>query len=214
MGDGQAARTIEFWFEYGSTYTYLSVMRIEALAAPHKIEIVWCPFLLMPIMIEAGMKDGPFLSHPSKLRYMWRDVERRARRYNLAYDRPLVYPPNTLLTARIGLLASREGWCAPFTQTTFRLHWTEGKTIGTAANLNECLGSLRKDLDATLRAAESDEIKAALRTQVERAKTLGIFGSPSFIADGDLFWGDDRLEDAIDACLVATSAGLPRNPSD
>jgi len=122
---------LEFWFEYGSTYAYLSVARIDSIAQKHGIAVEWQPFLLMPIMIERGMEHGAYLPYPDKLRYMWRDLERRAARYGIDYRKPSVYPPNTLLTARIGCLAQAEGWCAEFTKAVFRLHWTEDVIIGT-----------------------------------------------------------------------------------
>jgi len=104
------------------TYTYLSVARLGSIAQAYGIAVQWRPFLLMPIMTEQGMEKGPFLPYPAKLRYMWRDLERRARRYGISYRKPSVYPPNTLLTARIGRLAQGEGWCADFTTEVFRLH--------------------------------------------------------------------------------------------
>jgi 2-hydroxychromene-2-carboxylate isomerase len=104
-------RRLEFWFEYGSTYTYLTVARITRAAADRVVHVDWRPFLLMPILIEQGLANGPFLPYPNKLRYMWRDLERRALRYSIPYQKPSVYPPNTLLTARIGYLAQSQNWC-------------------------------------------------------------------------------------------------------
>ena len=190
---------LEFWFEYGSTYTYLTVARIDAVTQARGISTAWRPFLLMPIMIDQGMPQGPFLPYPAKARYMWRDLERRSQRYGIAYQRPSMYPPpNTLLPARIGCLAQQGGWCAAFTKEVFRLHWTENLIIGTEENIRRSLESLGKDVAATLKAAQADNNKQALRLQTEKAKTLGIFGSPTFIVGDELFWGDDRLEDALD----------------
>ena len=109
-------RRLEFWFEYGSTYTYLTVARLASVADGRKIMVDWRPFLLMPILIEQGLEKGPFLPYPNKLRYMWRDLERRARRHSIPYQKPSLYPPNTLLTARIGYLAQSQHWCTDFTR--------------------------------------------------------------------------------------------------
>ena len=189
---------IEFWFECGSTYTYLSVMRAEKVVSDAGLQLEWRPFLLMPILIKQGMEKGPFLPFPKKLDYMWRDLERRAKHHNLAYKRPSVYPPNTLLTARVGFVASHEGWCREFTEGVFRRHWVEQKYIGTDTNLHETLSELGKDPKETLLAAASRANKDALKLQTQIAADLGIFGSPTFVVGKDLFWGDDRLEDAID----------------
>ncbi len=192
------SRELQFWFEYGSTYTYLTVARLASVAKARDVAVEWRPFLLMPIMIDQGMDKGPFLPYPNKLRYMWRDLERRALRYGVRYRKPSVYPPNTLLTARIGHLGQREGWCAAFTQEVFRLHWTEDVIIGTEENIRRSLVFIGQDADRTLAAAQSDENKTNLRGQTEHAKSLGIFGSPTFVVGDELFWGDDRLEDALD----------------
>lgn len=189
---------VQLWFEYGSTYTYLTVLRIGRAAAARGIEIDWRPFLLMPILVAQGLNEGPFLPFPNKLRYMWRDLERRAKRHGLPYRRPSSYPPNTLLTARIGMLAATEGWCQAFTERTFSLHWVEDRAIGTEDNIAATLSSLGKDKNEILARAQAPENKELLRAQTDRAKELGLFGSPSFIVGEELFWGDDRLEEALE----------------
>jgi 2-hydroxychromene-2-carboxylate isomerase len=129
---------------------------------------------------------------------MWRDVERRALRHNIPYQRPSLYPPNTLSTARIGYLAQSEHWCADFTREVFRLHWTEGVIIGTDENIRRSLSFVGQDPDRIIAIAQSDDNKTGLRRQTEQAKALGVFGSPTFVVGTELFWGDDRLEDALD----------------
>ena len=192
---------IEFWFEFGSTYTYLSVMRISDLCAEHKIDIEWRPFLLTPIMRDLGMPQGPFLPNPPRLKFMWRDQERRAARHGLAYRRPPRYPIYMLPTSRIGVVAQQEGWCDAFAREAFRLHWQEGVEIGTEANTTSSLSALQKDPEEVVRKAQSDANKLFLREQTSRAKDMGIFGSPTFVVGKELFWGDDRLEDAVEWSL-------------
>ncbi|MEZ5726919.1 MAG: DsbA family protein [Burkholderiaceae bacterium] len=138
----------------------------------------------------------------AKQRYMWRDLERRAERHGLPYRRPSHYPPNTLLTARIGMLAARQGWCREFTEKTFHLHWVEDKQIGTETNLLETIAALGRDPEAVFEASQHEENKNALRVATESAQSIGIFGSPSFIVDGELFWGDDRLGEAFEWALA------------
>jgi 2-hydroxychromene-2-carboxylate isomerase len=197
-----------FWFEYGSTYTWLTVARLPALAAARGVQVDWRPFLLAPILKhQSGMERGPFLGHPKKLSYMWRDLERRAAAHGIAYRKPSDYPPNTLLTARIGTMASVQGWCEGFTQEVFRLHWTEDVAIGTQENLQRALTAIGRDPEATLVAAQSDANKQLLRSITDAAEALGVFGSPTFTVGDELFWGDDRLEDAL-----AFAAGAARTP--
>lgn len=189
---------IDFWIEYGSTYTYLSVARMRGLAARAGVAVRWQPFFVMPIMAELGLTQGPFLPYPAKTAYMWRDIERRAARHGIAYARPSAYPVASLQTARIACIAAEEGWCEDFTEGVFRLHWTQDILVGTEANLHTVLAALGQDPDAVIARAQTPAVKEALRQQTERARSLGIFGAPSFTVASELFWGDDRLEDALD----------------
>ncbi|MDN3519732.1 2-hydroxychromene-2-carboxylate isomerase [Aquisalimonas lutea] len=190
--------TVQFWFEFGSTYTYLSVARLRSLAEAEGVAVEWKPFLLMPLLVEQGLENGPFLPFPNKLAYMWRDLERRAAEHGIPYRRPEKYPPDEVLTsARLALLGSAEGWSSTFTEAAFALHWTEGCIIGTEENIHGALMRAGQDPDTALARARSAENKAALKEQTEQARQRGIFGSPTFIAGDELFWGDDRLEQAL-----------------
>ena len=189
---------VDFWIEYGSTYTYLSVARMGRLAEASGVEVRWQPFFVMPIMAELGMTQGPFLPFPSKTAYMWRDIERRSSRHGIPYARPSTYPVNSLLTARIACIASAEGWCQAFTEEVFRLHWSENILIGSDENLHRALVGLAKDPRMLVEKAQTAETKEALKKQTERAKSLGIFGAPSFTVGEELFWGDDRLDEALE----------------
>ena len=171
-----AEKKIEFWFEYGSTYTYLTVARLAAVSQARGVTVEWRPFLLMPIMIDLGMQQGPFLPFPAKLRYMWRDLERRARYNGILWRRPSAYPPpNVLIPARIGYVAQKEDWCAVFTQEVFRLHWTEDVLIGTDENIRRSLEAVGKNVEDILTIAQSEDTKAGLRRQTEQAKSLGFW---------------------------------------
>jgi 2-hydroxychromene-2-carboxylate isomerase len=191
-------RKIAFWFEFGSTYTYLTVARLRTAAAAAGVEVEWKPFLLMPLLIEQGMNLGPFLPYPRKIAYMWRDLERRAAEHGLPYRQPEKYPPEeTLTSARLALLGAQEGWCASFVESAFHQHWTQGRLIGTADNIETALRQAGQDPEAALARARSPAIKEGLKLQTEEARRAGLFGSPSFLVGDELFWGDDRLEQAI-----------------
>lgn len=192
---------IDFWIEYGSTYTYLTVARIGKLAAQAGVEVRWQPFFVMPIMAQLGMTQGPFLPYPAKTAYMWRDIERRAARHGIAYARPSTYPVNSLLTARVACIAAQEGWCQVFTEKVFELHWTQNVLIGSDENLRGALQSAGELPEELVLRAQAQPVKDQLKAQTERAKSLGVFGAPSFTVGNELFWGDDRLEEAVEwAC--------------
>jgi 2-hydroxychromene-2-carboxylate isomerase len=191
------SRKLEFWYEFASTYSYLSAMRIEKVAAAAKVEIAWRPFLLGPIFRAQGWNDSPFNLYPAKGRYMWRDMERLAGGYQLPFRKPSAFPRNGLSAARIALAAEPEGWCPDWTRAVYAAEFAHDRDVGDGAVLTGLLETLGRDPGAVLARAESPENKAALRAQTERAQALGIFGAPSFVAGGELYWGNDRLGDAI-----------------
>lgn len=190
---------LDFWFEFASTYSYLSAMRIEALAEQAGVNLRWRPFLLGPIFAAQGWTSSPFNMFPAKGKYMWRDVQRRAARQDLQVKKPDPFPQNSLVAARVALAGREDGWTPGFTKALFLLEFGEGKSIADEAVLTAALKSRGLDANAALAASRSDDIKGRLKAETELAKSLGIFGAPAFVTqDGELFWGDDRLEDALD----------------
>jgi 2-hydroxychromene-2-carboxylate isomerase len=190
--------TVEFWYEFASTYSYLSAMRIQAAARAAGVVVVWRPFLLGPIFAQQGWRDSPFNLYPTKGRYMWRDLERRAARHGLPFRRPSRFPRNGLTAARVALVAAAEDWCAEFTCAVFRANFVEDRDIGEAATVAEIVNGLGRDGAAVLAQAAGQDQKEALRAQTTAAAARGIFGAPSFVVGDELFWGDDRLEEALE----------------
>lgn len=188
---------VHFWYEFASTYSYLSVMRIEAVADAASTELVWRPFLLGPIFAEQGWNDSPFNIYPAKGRYMWRDLERLCEEHALNFKRPSDFPRNGLRAARIACLAAQEGWCGEFTRAVFVANFAEDRDISDAGVLTEILSDLGRDSATVIEASNAPANKEQLRAQTEEAKRLGIFGAPSFTVGNELFWGNDRLGTAI-----------------
>lgn len=193
---------IEFWFEFGSNYSYLSAMRIEQAARSAGAPLLWRPFLLGPVFRELGWEGSPFLDQREKGEYVWRDMARRAAKYGLPFRRPGVFPRRALLPMRVALLAAREAWMGEYCRRVMRMAWAEDREIDDPAPVLEALAGLAPDPRALVAQAGLDAAKAALREQTIDARRLGIFGAPSFIVDGELFWGDDRLEDALEAACA------------
>lgn len=190
---------LEFWYEFASTYSYLAAMRIEAAAEQAGVTLVWRPFLLGPIFKAQGWETSPFNLYPAKGRYMWRDMEREAARLGLPLYRPKVFPQNGLLAARIALLGADRGWTPAFTRAVYAAEFGEGHDIADPAVLSGILENLGLDAQAVVAEAQGDANKTRLRRMNEEAQGRGIFGAPSFFAeDGEMFWGNDRLERALD----------------
>lgn len=189
---------MQFWFEFASTYSYPAAMRIEAAAAKRGIAIAWRPFLLGPIFAAQGWNDSPFNLQPTKGRYMWRDLERRCAGYGLPLRRPSNFPRSGLLAARIALMASDEPWLSAFVRAVYHANFAEDRNIADRSVIGAVLDGLGLPAADLLAIGQGETAKAGLRAQTEEAQRLGIFGAPSFIVGDELFWGDDRLEDALD----------------
>jgi 2-hydroxychromene-2-carboxylate isomerase len=189
---------IEFWHELASTYSYLSAMRIEALASATGVAIVWKPLLLGPIFRAQGWDTSPFNIYPAKGKYMVRDMERLAAARGLPFRLPAQFPQSSLHAARLALIGHTDGWGVGFTRAVYEAEFAQGMNIGDKRVLLDILGRLGLDAEAALARSETPDTKQRLRQQTEDAQELGIFGAPSFLARGELFWGDDRLEQALE----------------
>jgi 2-hydroxychromene-2-carboxylate isomerase len=189
---------IEFWYEFASTYSYPAAMRVERQAQAAGVAVTWRPFLLGPIFAGQGWSDSPFNLYPAKGRYMWRDLERICARENIPLALPPVrFPQNSLKAARLALVGEAPGWTARFSRAVYTANFAERKDISDDATLAAILARLDVDAERAFAAAASPEIKERLKARTEDARARGIFGAPSFIAGGELFWGNDRLEEAI-----------------
>lgn len=190
------ASGLELWFDFGSTYSYPTASRIEGSA---DVPVTWRPFLLGPIFGEQGWNDSPFNIYPAKGRYMWRDMERSCAKYGIPFSRPTRFPRDGLLAARISCLANAtsEPWLTDFVRAVFRANFAEDREIGDPDEVRAILDALGQPGADLIERAQTPQNKQRLRDQTRRAGELGIFGAPSFVVGGELFWGDDRLEDAL-----------------
>jgi 2-hydroxychromene-2-carboxylate isomerase len=191
------AEALQFWFEFASTYSYLAASRIESVATAAGVAVEWKPFLLGPIFRSQGWNDSPFNVYPVKGRYMWRDMERYCAHYGIPLRRPTQFPRNGLTAARVACLASAAAWCPRFVRGVYHANFAEDRDIGDPQTISAVLDDLGQSGRDILERAQSPANKERLRAQTEQAVALGIFGAPTFVARGEFFWGNDRLEDAI-----------------
>ena len=201
MTDASAAAPasphIEFWFEFASNYSYLSVMRIEDAARHRGVRIVWKPFLLGPIFRELGMETSPFILQKEKGVYMWQDMMRQCRKYGLRWTRPSQFPRLGVLPARVALLGAEQEWIGAFCRKVMELNFVHDEDINRGDRLSPILTALGVSAGDILREAETDATKARLREQTAEARSRGIFGAPTFFVGAEMFWGNDRLDDAL-----------------
>jgi 2-hydroxychromene-2-carboxylate isomerase len=189
--------TLAFWYEFASSYSYPAAARIERLTLAAGVAAEWRPFLLGPILARQGWTDSPFNLHPAKGRYMWRDLERICAREGLVLRRPSVFPRNSLLAARVALIAAEEGWCAEFSRAVYHANFAEDRDIAQPEVIGSIVAALGRAAPAVLERAATAEIKERLKAQTSEAMSRGIFGAPSFTIGDELFWGNDRLDEAV-----------------
>lgn len=189
--------SIEFWYEFASPYSYMAAERIGRVAGQAGVKVQWRPFVIGPILKKrpgqaSATQDAP----PAQKAYRRRDVERLCAQYGIALNWPSSYPRGSLLAARVALAAG-EDWRAAFSLAVFRANFVADREIGEEAVVRAILRELGRDADSALQAALAPANKAALAANVDEAIARGIFGAPSFMVGDELFWGNDRLEQAI-----------------
>lgn len=194
--------SVDFWFSIGSTYSYLSVMRLPEAAMRAGVDVRWRPFNVRHVLMAHN--NMPFANKPVKAAYMWRDIERRAQRFGLSPRLPAPYPLAGLALAnQVAMIGMDEGWGEAYVRATYRRWFEHGEPAGEDPNLSASLNEIGQDPAAVIARAQADKAVQALADATETAMALGVFGAPSFVVGSEVFWGDDRLEDALDWALRA-----------
>jgi 2-hydroxychromene-2-carboxylate isomerase len=188
---------VDFFFNFGSTYSYLAIMRLEAEAAQAGVEVRWRPFNVRKLFVE--QTNIPFPKEKAaKVTYMWRDIERRAARFGLEWNGIPPYPVDRSgLANRLGVIAGKEGWAPAFTRAAYRAWFIDHKDFGQPEVAHALLSELGLDATALIERANSDAAKVDFDVETNVARSLGIFGVPTFVAGNEIFWGHDRMEDAF-----------------
>jgi len=189
---------LDFWFEFSSTYSYLAAMRIEDLAKRAGVDVNWRPFLLGAIFKAQGWETSPFNIFSDKGKHMWRDLERLTKAQGLTFRRPEPFPQSGLLPARLALTRTVEPRKPAFCRAVYLAEFAEDRQIADASTMTDILRALDLDATAALEEAQTEAVKLKLREETAEAQKLAVFGAPTFItSDGELFWGNDRLEYAL-----------------
>ena len=190
-------RNIDFYFSIGSTYTYLTVTRILDVEKKQNVKFNWKPFSVRMIMKE--MNNIPFPKEKiNKVNYMWRDIERRAEGYGFFAKTPVPYPLTQFdLANKLAILGLEEGWGVDYVRLTYQRWFQDGKEPAVEPNINEICNQLKIDKNKAIEKANTDKIEKKYLANTDSARNNKVFGSPSFIVKNEVFWGDDRMEDAI-----------------
>lgn len=188
------AEPIDFYFDFSSSYSYIGQKRLRELALEHGREIRWKPVALGAIFKSLG--SGPFSPESAKGAYVWKDVERSAADAGLVYRWPTPFPFNSLTAARIFyyIAAKDEAKAVEWAQAVFGASYGQGRDCSDPAELAEIAKDLGLDAEKLLNAAQQDEVKDKLKQATAEAMQKGVFGAPSFVVDGEMYWGADRID--------------------
>jgi 2-hydroxychromene-2-carboxylate isomerase len=190
--------TIKAWLSIGSTYTYLKALRLRSVVEASRIKLDIRPISIRQIM--KNMDNIPFPpSKKTKVDYMWRDIQRRSEFYSLPVPNvPAPYPLKEFDRANlVGIVMERDGRYIEYLDETYRAWFLDGLEAGSDQNLKNVSSVLGVSLSEILDEASSSKIQHIYERNTEEAQTAGVYGAPSFEVNGEIFWGDDRLEDAI-----------------
>ena len=185
--------TLDFYFDFVSPYAYLGSQIIDDLAHRHGRKVVWRPVLLgVTVLKVMGLK--PMAQTPLKGPYARHDVPRFARLLGLPFKRPEgALKSLAAMRAFVWLDRQDSGTAADFARAHFRAQWAEGRNLSDPGEVLTFLAAVGHDERQAREAIESEDIKRELRARVDHAIAAGVFGVPSVIVDGELFWGTDRF---------------------
>lgn len=190
-------RPLHFWFEFASTYSYVAAMRIEELCQAAGVPLIWRPFFLGPIFNLQGWNTSPFALNERRGTYMWRDMERLTEKFGLPFRRPSVFPRNTTLALRVAAAQNSAPWIGRFIKAAFVANFADDRDLNDEQVVRALLRSAGADDERVMAEVLETDGHHALRRNTEEAIAAGIFGAPNCIVDGELFWGEETLEDAI-----------------
>lgn len=193
---------ITAYLSIGSTYTFLTALRLRGIVESSGAAFEFRPFSVRAIMRE--MNNIPFPPEKqAKVAYMWRDIERRAEGYGLPAPKvPAPYPLKQFDRANhVGIVANQEGWYLDYFEATYHAWFVEGLEAGSDENIEWVCQRLGRSSDAILHDAAQPTIEKIYTENTAAAKAAGVFGAPSFVVGSEVFWGDDRLEDALKQSL-------------
>ena len=188
-------KTFEFWFDFGSTATYLAWTQLPALEAATGAKAVWKPMLLGAVFQATGNQSPANI--PAKGKYIFADFARFAKRYGVTLNRNPYFPINTLLLMRIAIVLQTKGDARflDYCRAMFNSIWVE------SLNMNDpAIGGRRSlqragfDAQALIALASEQSTKDALKAATQAAVERGVFGAPTFFVGDQMFWGQDRMD--------------------
>jgi 2-hydroxychromene-2-carboxylate isomerase len=188
------AAPIDFYFDFSSPYSYIASEEIEAIAERHGRALNWRPLLLGVVFKSAGgtpLTEG----YGPKARYVVRDFARSAAHVGVPYRHPSVFPIGAVAATRAVLWLRRElpAQVGPFIHAVYRAFFVADRNVSEAPVVMSIAQELGIDPARLAAGVQEEAIKLGLRAEVEQAIERGVFGAPTIVVDGEMFWGHDRL---------------------
>lgn len=200
--------TLHYWYEFASPYSYLSAMRIGDVAKERGVKVIWRPFLLGGIYKMLELPIPPMQLNPMKAEYMWLDCTRQARRHGIPLHKPDHFPQSAVLPARVALIGLKEGWGEAFSIRVYQANFVHNQLISDARVISQILAELGQEPEDVIARATTPENKQALMAETQEAFDKKIFGVPTFFVGDEIFWGDDRLELALETAVGSQNAAI------
>lgn len=199
-----ARSVVRFYYDIGSPYSYIAAHRIRGLAAARGVDVTWRPFLLGGVFRAAGNTMPTAV--PARGRYMLTDLQRWAAQAEVPFRFSSSFPHNTLLAMRV-LTAADADELVPLSMRFFKAAWADDLNVSDGAVIRDLLGDRADEL---LERAREIGTKNRLRATTDAAVAAGAFGAPTFVVGEALYWGNDRLEWALDAAKARGEARAAR----
>jgi 2-hydroxychromene-2-carboxylate isomerase len=193
------SKTVEFFFDLGSPATYLAYTQLPKICAQTDSQLIYIPILLGGVFKATGNASPATV--PAKGRYMFQDLDRYARRYGVPLKFNPHFPINTLMLMRAvtGMQMRHPQRFQAFIDCLFHALWVEGRSLDDLATIATVLTQNGFNPEEVLALTADEDVKAALKDNTEKAVQRGVFGAPSMFVEGELFFGQDRLEFVIEA---------------
>lgn len=188
------AKTVEFFFDVGSPAAYLAFKRLPAICEAAEATLHWRPMLLGGVFQATGNQSP--MAVPAKGRYVLADLQRFARRHGIPFRQNPHFPINTLTLMRMatGLQLRQPHRFLPYVDAMYRAIWVDGLDMNDPAVVAGVLRQAGFDAEALLALAGDAQVKQRLKDDTQEAVARGVFGAPTFFVDGEMYWGQDRLE--------------------
>ncbi|MEO4002148.1 2-hydroxychromene-2-carboxylate isomerase [Mesorhizobium sp. CAU 1732] len=186
------SKSVEFFFDYGSPATYLAYKRLPDIARAHGAEVKYRPFLLGGLLKAVGNSAPTDL--PAKREWMWQDLARIAKRYDIPFKVNSAFPVNTLVLMRAATAVEPTGRLLEFSDAIFGALWEKDRNLGDLHVLREVVTGAGFDFEQIAADSQKADVKDRLRVSTEEAADRGAFGAPTFFVAGEMHFGQDRLE--------------------